>query len=125
MVGGHLPHDVGLWNEGARTVIELHAGSNGWWHLRTSEQEFVVWPLGGSSPQDFFARPWREPLPTRTVEVTAGEVLEIHRRTFGTVLRFDDDALRGAFCDGRTLTIPRHGDAIEFDGRTGNQILSK
>lgn len=71
------------------------------------------------------ARTWQESLPTRTVEVTAGEVVEIHEYTLGTVLCFDDDdALRVAFCDGRTLTIPRHGDALEFDGRTGKQILS-
>jgi WD40 repeat protein len=125
VVGGLTSHDVVLWNEGARTVIELHAGSNGWWHLRTRNKEFVVWPHGGSAPQDFFARPWQSDLPTRTVEVVAGEVVEIHQGTAGTVLRFDDDALRVAFCDGRTLVIPRHGDAIDFDGRTGKQILAK
>ncbi|MFO0628468.1 MAG: WD40 repeat domain-containing protein [Polyangiales bacterium] len=124
VVGGLTPHDVVLWNDAARTAVELHAGSNGWWHLRTKEKEFVVWPYGGASPQDFFARPWQSPLPAHTREVAAGEVLEIHQGNVGTVLRFDDDALRVTFSDGRGLTLPRRGDRLDFDGRTGRQILS-
>jgi len=56
--------DVYLWYGSGKLAVELIADSNGWWRILSGGKGYAIFPSTPSkSAQDFYERPWEEPLP--------------------------------------------------------------